>query len=33
MIFLVGLNAEFDQVRVQMHSKELPTLNETIFII
>ena len=31
--FLVGLNAEFDQVKVQILSKELPNLNETIFII
>ncbi|KAL6327498.1 hypothetical protein AAG906_021573 [Vitis piasezkii] len=31
--FLVGLNAEFDQVRVQIFSKELSTLNETILII
>ena len=31
--FLVGLNAEFDQVRVQILSKELPILNETISII
>ncbi|RVW82277.1 Auxin response factor 25 [Vitis vinifera] len=30
--FLVGLNVEFDQVRVQILSKELPTLNETISI-
>ena len=26
--FFVGLNAKFDQVRVQILSKELPTLNE-----
>ena len=31
--FLVGLNIKFDQVRVQILSKELPTLNETISII
>ncbi|RVW91351.1 hypothetical protein CK203_035401 [Vitis vinifera] len=31
--FLVGLNDEFDQVRVQILSKEFPTSNETIFII
>ena len=31
--FLVGLNAEFDQVKVQILSKELPTLNKTIFMI
>ena len=31
--FLVGLNAEFDQVRVQILSKKLSTLNETISII
>ena len=31
--FLVGLNTEFDQVRVQIPSKKLPTLNETISII
>ena len=31
--FLVGLNAEFDQVQVQILSKELSTLNETISII
>lgn len=33
MIFLVILNIEFDQVRVQIFIKELLTLNETIFII
>ena len=33
MIFLVGLNIEFDKVRVQILSKELSTLNYTIFII
>ena len=31
--FLVGLNVVFNQVRVQIFSKELPTLNETIFNI
>ena len=31
--FLVALNAEFDQVKVQILSKELSTLNETISII
>ena len=31
--FLVGLNSELDQVRVQILNKELPTLNETISII
>ena len=31
--FFFGLNAEFDQVRVQILSKELLTLNETISII
>ena len=31
--FLVGFNVEFDQIRVQILSKELPTLNETIAII
>lgn len=31
--FLVSLNIEFDQVRVQIFIKELLTLNETIFII
>ena len=31
--FFVGLNDEFDQVRVQILSKEFPTSNETIFII
>ena len=31
--FLVDLNVEFDQVRVQILSKELPTLNETTSII
>ena len=30
--FLVGFNVEFDQVRVQILSIELPTLNGTIFI-
>ena len=31
--FLVGLNAKFDQVQVQILSKELSTLHETISII
>ena len=31
--FLVGLNAEFDQVKVQILNKKLSTLNETISII
>ena len=31
--FLIGFNAEFNQVWVQILSKELPTLNETISII
>ena len=31
--FFFRLNAEFDQVRVQILSKELLTLNETISII
>lgn len=31
--FLVSLNIEFDQVRVQIFIKELLTLNETISII
>lgn len=31
--FLVSLNIDFDQVRVQIFIKELLTLNETIFII
>ena len=32
--FLAGLNVEFDQVKVQiLGKKDLPSLNETIFII
>lgn len=31
--FLVSLNVEYDQVRVQILGKELPSLNETIRII
>ncbi|KAL6319985.1 hypothetical protein AAG906_037062 [Vitis piasezkii] len=31
--FLVGLNLELNQVTIQILNKELPTLNETIFII
>ena len=31
--FLVGLNSELNQVRVQILNKELPTLNKTISII
>lgn len=31
--FLVILNIEFDQVRVQIFIKEFLTLNETIFVI
>lgn len=31
--FLVGLNVEYDQVRVQILGKELPSLNETISIV
>ena len=31
--FFSGFNAEFDQVRVQIIRKELPTLNETFFVI
>ena len=31
--FLVGLNAEFNAVRVQILGKDLPSLNETISII
>ena len=31
--FLVGLNVEFDQVKVQILNKKLSTLNETISII
>ena len=31
--FLISLNAEFDQLRVQILSQEPPTLNKTISII
>jgi len=31
--FLVGLNMEFDAMRVQILNKDLPSLNETISIM